>query len=166
MAEVTGVNNTTGVALLELYDLDTLQPFSANKLTNVATRGFVGAGAQNQLSAGFTVSGNTAKKLLIRAVGPTLGGAPFNVPGTLSDPLLRVTRADDGVVIRENDNWEQGNDTSLLNSAAVSVGAFPLNGGSKDAAVLMNLPPGRYNAQVVAPGSATGVALIEVYEVP
>ena len=166
VAEVTGVNNTTGVALLELYDLDTLQPFSANKLTNVATRGFVGAGAQNQLSAGFTVSGNTAKKLLIRAVGPTLGGAPFNFPGTLSDPLLRVTRADDGVVIRENDNWEQGNDTSLLNSAAVSVGAFPLNGGSKDAAVLMNLPPGRYNAQVVAPGSATGVALIEVYEVP
>ena len=109
---------------------------------------------------------NRAKKLLIRAVGPTLGGAPFNFPGTLSDPLLRVTRADDGVVIRENDNWEQGNDTSLLNSAAVSVGAFPLNGGSKDAAVLMNLPPGRYNAQVVAPGSATGVALIEVYEVP
>ena len=131
---------------------------------NVATRGVVSPG-QGQLIAGFVVSGNTSKKLLIRAVGPTLAAAPFNVAGVLADPFLRIVRSDN-VVIRENDNWEVGNDASLLSDAAVRVGAFPLAAGGKDAALLINLPPGTYSAQASGPGTSTGVALIEVYEVP
>jgi hypothetical protein len=163
-AQVSGVGGGTGVALVELYDVDSLQPFSTQKVMNVATRGVVGTG-QGQLIAGFVVSGNTAKKVLIRGVGPTLAAAPFNVGGVLTDPVLRLVRAD-GLVIRENDNWEMGNDAGLINDAAVRVGAFPLASGGKDSAMLINLPPGTYNAQVAGSGSTTGVALIEVYEVP
>ena len=163
-AQVSGVNGTTGVALVELYDVDNLTPFSPQKVMNVATRGVVSPG-QGQLIAGFVVSGNTSKKLLIRAVGPTLAAAPFNVAGVLADPFLRIVRSDN-VVIRENDNWEVGNDASLLSDAAVRVGAFPLAAGGKDAALLINLPPGTYSAQASGPGTSTGVALIEVYEVP
>ncbi len=163
-AQVSGVNGTTGVALVELYDVDSLQPFSSQKVMNVATRGVVGTG-QSQLIAGFVVSGNTAKKVLIRAVGPTLAAAPFNVAGVLADPSLVLVRSDN-VVVRENDNWETGNDAALINEAAIKVGAFPLATGSKDAAILLNLPPGIYSAQVTGPGTTTGVALVEVYEVP
>ena len=163
-AQVSGVSGGTGVALVELYDVDTLTPFSTQKVMNVATRGVVGTG-QAQLIAGFVVSGNTAKKVLVRAVGPTLAAAPFNVAGTLIDPFLRIVRSD-SVTVRENDNWENGNDGSLVNDAATRVGAFPLAAGSKDAAILINLPPGTYSAQATGAGTTTGVALIEVYEVP
>ena len=163
-AQVSGVGGRTGVALVELYDVDTLQAFSTQKLTNVATRAVLTA-AQNQIIAGFMVSGTTAKKVLIRAVGPTLGRAPFNIPGTLADPMLSLVRGDGGVV-RENDNWETGNDASLISEASVKVGAFALSAGAKDSAILINLPPGTYNAQVSGGAPGTGTVLVEVYEVP
>jgi hypothetical protein len=163
-AQVSGAGGGTGVALVELYDVDAAQPFTPQKLVNVATRGVVGAG-QAQLIAGFVVSGNTAKKVLIRAVGPTLGRAPFNVAGTLADPQLRLVRGAD-VVVRDNDNWENGNDAALVAEAASRVGAFPLAAGGRDAALLLSLPPGTYSAQVTGAGTSTGIALVEVYEVP
>jgi Tol biopolymer transport system component len=162
-AQVSGVNKTTGVALVEIYDLDNPAPFSPQKVMNVSTRGLVGTG-QAQLIAGFVVSGNTPKKVLIRAVGPTLGGAPFNIAGALADPVLKLLKGD--TVVRENDNWEQGNDGALVSAAATKVGAFSLGSGSKDAAILINLPPGAYTAQATGSNSTTGVALVEVYEVP
>ena len=103
--------------------------------------------------------------MLIRAVGPTLGAAPFNVAGVLADPFLRIVRSD-SLVIRENDSWEMGNDAALITEASAKVGAFPLAQGGKDAAILINLPPGSYSAQVTGAGTTTGVGLIEVYEVP
>jgi hypothetical protein len=163
-AQVSGVGGRTGVALVELYDLDTLQAFSTQKLTNVATRGVLTT-AQNQIIAGFMVSGTTSKKVLIRAVGPTLGRAPFNVPGTVADPMLRLVRGD-GSVIRENDNWETGNDAALISEASAKVGAFALSAGAKDCALLINLPPGTYSAQVTGAAPGTGTVLVEVYEVP
>ncbi len=163
-AQVSGIGAATGVALVELYDIDNLSPFSAQKVLNVATRGVVGTG-QAQLIAGFTVSGNTPKKILVRGIGPTLGAAPFNVPGALADPVLSIVRSD-GRVVRENDNWESGNDAMLVSGAAAKVSAFALPAGSRDAAILMSLPPGAYTAQVVGAGTGTGVALVEVYEIP
>jgi hypothetical protein len=169
-AQVSGVAGRTGVALVELYDVDTLSPFSQQKVMNVATRGVVGAG-QAQLIAGFVVSGNTPKKVLIRGVGPGLAGL-FPGMAVLADPLLQLVRTEsrpaglEYTVVRENDNWEAGNNSALLADAAASVGAFPLAAGSRDAAILLNLPPGTYSAQLSGPGTATGVALVEVYEVP
>ncbi|MES2693623.1 MAG: Ig-like domain-containing protein [Verrucomicrobiota bacterium] len=163
-AQVSGVGGGTGVALVELYDVDNLSPFSPQKVMNVASRGVVGTG-QAQLIAGFVVSGNTAKRILIRGVGPTLSAPPFNVPGVLADPVLTLMRTD-GTVVRQNDNWEMGNDPMLISNAASAVRAFTLAGGSRDAAILISLPPGSYTAQVTGTGTSTGVALVEVYEIP
>lgn len=161
-AQVRGVGNGTGVALIELYDVDSLAPFSPQKVMNVSSRGVVGTG-QAQLIAGFVVSGNTSKKILVRAVGPSL--STFGVEGVLADPVLSITRTD-GLAVRENDNWETGNDPMLIGAAAERVRTFALPGGSRDAALLIQLPPGSYTAQVTGAGNSTGVALVEVYEVP
>jgi hypothetical protein len=83
----------------------------------------------------------------------------------LADPQLRLLQGS-GTVVRDNDNWEVGNDAAMISEATAKVGAFPLATGARDAAILINLPPGSYSAQVTGPGTTTGVALVEVYEVP
>jgi hypothetical protein len=165
--QVSGVNNGTGLALVEVYDVDSPTPFSSQKVLNISTRGNVGTG-NNLLIAGFVINGGTSKKLLIRGVGPTLAAAPFRVPGVLNDPMLVLQRNVNGawLTVRENDNWETGNDATLVADAAAKVGAFPLLTGSKDAVLLLNLPPGTYSAQLSGVSATTGIGLVEVYEIP
>jgi hypothetical protein len=160
-AQVSGVGGTTGVALVEFYDLDANDPFSTQKVMSVSTRGLVGAG-DKVLIAGLNVTGNMPKKVLVRAVGPTLAG--FGVSNVLPDPILTIKSG--SATVRENDNWESGNDPTLVTAATVQAGAFPLSSGSKDAVILMTLPPGIYTAVVSGANGATGIALVEVYEVP
>ena len=158
-AQLSGVSNGTGVGLVEIYDTDTVSPFTSQKVTAISTRGFVNSG-DGSLIAGFIVNGSSPKKVLIEAVGPALS----NVPGLLADPVLQIMR--NGVVIRENDNWEMGNDRNLVIDAAARSGATALAAGSKDAAILINLQPGTYTAVASGAGGSTGIALINVYEVP
>ena len=80
--------------------------------------------------------------------------------------MLRIIRNTDNAVVRENDNWSVGNDVALVSEAAVRTGALALAAGSKDAAILISLPPGSYSAEVTGAGLSSGVALVEVYEVP
>ena len=158
-AQMSGVGNVTGVGLIELYDVDALAPFSSQRLINVSTRGEVGTG-NRVLIAGFNVNGSSPKRLLVRGVGPTL--ANHGVTSAVADPRLQIFQGQ--TVIRENDDWANGNDPVAIRTAAASVGAFELVNGSKDAALLITLPPGTYTAQVSTAG-ATGVGLVEVYEV-
>jgi hypothetical protein len=160
-AQVSGVSGTTGVALVEFYDLDANTPFTTQKTTSVSTRGVVGAG-DKVLIAGINITGNIPKKVLVRAIGPTLAG--FGVSNVLADPILTIYRGN--TVVRENDNWETGNDPTLIVDATTQIGTFPLSSGTKDAVILMTLPPGLYTAVVSSANGATGVALVEVYEVP
>lgn len=162
-AQVTGVSGSTGVGLVEIYDVDTQTPFSAEKVLNVSTRGRVGTGDQ-RLIAGVVINGTTPKRVLIRAVGPTL--STLGVNGSLADPNLRLIRQDTGLTVRENDDWGRGNDATLVTDVAAQVGAFALPAGSKDAALLITLPPGVYTAIVGTATGASGIALVEVYEVP
>jgi hypothetical protein len=112
------------------------------------------------LIAGFTLSGNVAKRVLIRGVGPSL--TQFGVTGTLANPMLAVYRG--ATVVADNDDWGGGED---LAAAFRSVGAFTLaSPTSRDAALLVTLQPGSYTAQLSGVGGTTGVALIEVYELP
>jgi len=109
------------------------------------------------LIAGFNIGGIGPRKLLIRAIGPTLG--VFGVAGTLGDPKLELYRG--STLLQANDNW----DASTADTFG-QVGAFSLVSGSKDAVLLVTLDPGAYTAQVSGVGNTTGVALVEVYEVP
>ena len=162
-AQVSGVGGATGVGLVEIYDVDTQTAFSAEKVLNVSTRGEVGAGDKN-LIAGVNINGTTPKRVLIRAIGPTLG--EFGVANPLADPVLRLVRQSDGVTVRENNDWGLGNEATDVAEAAAAIGAFALPAGSKDAVLLITLPPGSYTALVTSGSGSTGVAIVEVYEVP
>jgi hypothetical protein len=162
--QVSGKFGATGIALMEVYDA-TSGSFTATtpRLVNLSARAQVGTG-DSILIAGFSIVGVAPKTILVRGVGPGL--APFGVNGSLLDPLLTVhgTADNQDVVIASCDNW--GGTDELIKTFA-QVGAFPLNDpNSKDSALLITLSPGSYTAQVSGVNNATGVALIEVYEVP
>ncbi|MBL9188184.1 MAG: peptidylprolyl isomerase [Opitutaceae bacterium] len=157
--QIVGKNNGTGIALAEIYDATAVPVAATPRLVNVSARTQVGTGG-DILIAGFVIGGNSARTVLIRAIGPAL--AAFGVPGVLADPRLQLFSS--STVIRENDNW--GGDNQLTTVGA-SVGAFALaDGASRDAMLLVTLEPGNYTAQVSGVNGGTGVALVEVYEVP
>ena len=161
-AQVTGVGSATGIALAEVYDLDSYAPFSAKKLINISTRGNVGTGTSAMIG-GFHVNGTAPKRLLIRGTGPGL--TQFNVSGVLAAPHLQLFNGSQALV-RENYAWQTGNDGALVAAAAKQTGAFAFANGSNDTAILAVLPPGTYTAEVSGVGSTTGIALVEVYEIP
>jgi len=149
-----------GTVIAEVYDATANGSFDASRtprLINLSVSKNVGTG----LTMGFVIGGSTGKTMLVRAIGPTLGSA-FGVPGVMSDPKLELFDRD-GKSIATNDNW--GGATALA-FAFGDTGAFALNAGSADAALLTTLAPGNYTAQVTVATGATGVALVEVYEVP
>ncbi|MBI5770921.1 MAG: Ig-like domain-containing protein [Verrucomicrobia bacterium] len=149
-----------GNGLVEIYDLTKDNP--AQRLANLSSRAFVGTGDAT-LIAGMTISGEVAKPVLVRAIGPTL--AVFGVGGALVQPVLTVF-GDKGGVVAQNANWTAASNALEIARVAAQVGAFPLTTGSGDNAILLSLEPGNYTAQVTGVGGATGVALLEVYEVP
>ena len=169
-AEVSGVGGGTGTGLVEVYDADTQHP-SPTRLVNLSARDLVKTG-QDILIGGFAIGGGstgTAETVLVRAVGPTLGTSPYNVPGVLAQPVL--TLFDDGSragengtpkVIASNTGW--GGDLIVTN-VENAVGAFSLASSSADSILLVTLPPGGYTAQVTGLGGTTGIALVEIYEV-
>ncbi len=97
-AVVRGFNNTTGIAVVEVYDLDRSVD---SKLANISTRGFVLTG-DNALFAGTIVLGQAPQRVIVRAIGPSL-----NLPSKMLDPILELRNAN-GAVIRANDNWRIG----------------------------------------------------------
>jgi len=144
---------SSGTALAEAYEIDEL-----GALINLSIRGLVNS-ASDPLIAGFVMSGTQPKRVLVRGVGPSL--ANFGVENALSDPVLRIEAA--GQTVASNDNW-QDHDQSLIKTANQLVGAFALDHGSSDAAILVTLPPGVYTAVVTGASESSGPALLEVYE--
>jgi hypothetical protein len=159
-ATVTGAGGDTGIGLVEVWDMDTPAPFTANKLVDVATRGDVGTGGA-VLIAGFIIDGTAPKRLLIRGDGPGLGG--FGVSGFLATPHLQLYSG--STVIRENYSWGQGNDPGLIAKAQAEAGAFAFKPGSADSAILIVLNPGSYTVEISGANGATGNSMVEVYEV-
>jgi hypothetical protein len=158
-AQVSGAGGTTGVALVEVYDAGDAPPTAVTpKLANISTRGRVGTDDQI-LIAGIVIGGNAPKRVLVRAVGPSL--TPLGVNGALADPMLTILSG--STVISQNDDW--GGDASVV-AVANSIGAFALPSDSKDACLLITLAPGTYTAQVRGKNGSTGVAIVEVYDAP
>lgn len=152
-AQVSGATGGTGVALVELYDTE--GSGTPARMSNVSARSQISSG--EPLIAGFNIAGTGSRTLLIRAVGPTL--EQFGVTGTLADPKLELFG--NARKIQENDNWDLS-----IRATFTQLGAFDLITGSRDAVLVVTLPPGSYTAQVSGVSGATGVTLVEVYEVP
>ena len=158
--QIAGVGGAFGTVLAELYDATAVASFTAAtpRLINVSVRKQIDRG--ETLTAGFVIGGNTSRTVLIRAIGPTLGA--FGVPGTMSDPKLELYSGSS--VLAANDNW--GGDAQL-NAVCSAVGAFGISDpASKDAMLVITLPPGSYTAQVGGANNSSGAALVEIYEVP
>ena len=157
-AIVRGVNNTTGVALVEVYDLDTRRlDVSINaQLGNISTRGLVQTG-DNVMIGGFIVRGDLPARVIVRATGPSL--AQYGITDPLADPTLELHNGN-GAVIAFNDNWmDAPNKQAIIDS-----GFAPSN--NLESAILMTLDPGNYTAIVRGTNDTTGIALVEAYVLP
>ncbi|MDO8539118.1 MAG: matrixin family metalloprotease [Opitutaceae bacterium] len=132
-------------------------------LTNLSTRGTAGSGS-NAMIVGFVVAGPRNKVVLLRAIGPGLAAAPFNLPGTLGDPQLTVQGANGVTVATSAVVWDQSPNVAAIREASARVGAFGLAPGSRDAVVLVTLPPGAYTALTSSPTGATGTIIVEAYD--
>jgi len=153
---VSGVNTTTGIALAEIYDADASN--APSRLTNISARANTGVGA-NVLTAGFVIVGTTSETVLLRGIGPGL--TPFGITGVLARPQITVLSGNTSLAT--NAGW---GGSAALSSVFAQVGAFALAPTSADAALVVTLAPGVYSAQVSGVSNTSGVALIEVYEVP
>ena len=152
-AILSGKNATTGVGLVEVYDLT---PDSDSTLANISTRGFVETGSSVMIG-GFIVQ-NGIQKVIVRGLGPTLGQPPFNVPEALADPVLAIFDAN-GQQIASNDNWKDTQQAEIQAS-----GKAPPN--DNESAIIITRPAGNTTAIVSGKNGTTGNALVEVYTLP
>ena len=164
-AQVSGNNNNTGVALVEVYEVGT----STAKLISLSTRSYVTTGEGVTLPGFVIANGTGTRRLLVRVSGPAL--AAYGVVGTLADPVLRITDLANTVTYATNDDWGTPVGTNAVSGATLSAsfqqaGAQPFpDPNSKDAAILADFTPGVYAIQVSGAGGTSGVALTEVYDV-
>lgn len=158
--KISATGGASGAEIAEIYDATPTTAFTAStpRLVNVSVLKNLPAGGT--LSAGFVIVGSTPRTVLIRAVGPGL--STFNVAGVLADPQLQLYQSSVSTPIATNNDWSG---TAALQSAFSRVGAFSLAENSRDAALLMTLPPGNYSAQVAGAANTAGAVLVEVYEV-
>ncbi len=158
-AVVSGKDGGTGVALIEIYDLD--DPAVAGELGNLSTRGLVGTDA-NVMIGGVIVGpvGGSDAAVVVRALGPSL--AAFGITDPLADPVLEL-RNGNGDVIAMNDNWETDPPADNYSVEVKAAGLAPSD--ASESAVFANLVSGLYTATVSGKDGTTGVGLVEIYHV-
>ena len=148
-AIVRGVDNGTGIGVVEAYDLDLTVD---SQLANISTRGLVQTG-DNVLIAGTIVVGSPSRKVIVRAIGPSLP-----LVGTLADPILEL-RDGNGNILQANDNWQE----SPNKQAIIDSGIPPTH--DLESAIVATLPGSgaSYTAIVRGVNGTTGIAVVEVY---
>jgi len=152
-AVVRGNNGTTGVALIEVYDLSQT---SAAKLANISTRAFVSTG-DDIVIAGFILGNQSGEdRIVIRGIGPSL--AAFGVPGALANPTLEL-RDNNGALLFANNDWQDDPAQAAELTAAGLAPTNPLESG-----IAATLPPGPYTALLAGSNGGTGVGVVEVYD--
>jgi hypothetical protein len=158
-AVVRGVNNTVGVALVEVYDLS---PGAGSSLSNISTRSFVQTD-EHVMIGGFIVQGSGTKRAIIRAIGPEL--TQYGIPDALANPILELHNGS-GALIASNDDWQAtilggiitGNQVSDIQNSGHAPTA------ASESAIIADLQPGNYTAVVRGVNNTVGVALVEVYD--
>jgi hypothetical protein len=157
--QVTSVDNSAGVTLIEVYDADTAP---TSKLVDVSVFSATAPGS-DLLTLGFVLAGTEQRTLLVRGIGPTV--TRFGVTTQVNDPALDIYDSNQRKIL-DNDDWNRASYLSEMVLATNYVGAFELDDQSADAATLSLVDPGSYTVQVSGANATSGSALIEVYEVP
>ena len=147
-AVVRGVGNTTGIAVVEVFDLDRTVD---SRLANISTRGFVQTG-DNVLFAGTIVLGQTSQRVIVRAIGPSL-----NVPGKMADPTLQLVDAN-GTQVAFNDNWRSDQEIDIIASTVA-----PTNDLESAIVATLSGNASNYTAIVRGANGSTGIAVVEVF---
>jgi pectate lyase len=158
-ARLTAKGAAAGNVLVEVYDAAAeARGAGEPRLVNVSTLGRIGAG--RTLTAGFVIGGRFPRRVLLRGAGPSLTG--LGVVGAVADTQLTLFTPGQSAALQQNDNWTGA---PALREAFAAAGAFAYAAdNSRDAALIATLPPGAYTAQVSAIGTASGLALVEVYD--
>ncbi len=154
-AIVRGANGGTGVGTVQVFDL---AQTANSKLANISSRGFVDTG-DNVMIAGLIVGGGNGganARVVIRAIGPSLNGFLF---GALQDPTLELKDAN-GVTLRSNDDWKKDGQQAEIEG----TGLAPTD--DRESALVASLPGGQFTAVVRGKSGTTGVAVVQVYNVP
>jgi hypothetical protein len=152
-AIVRCTNNTLGVALIEVYDLN---PEALSKLGNISTRAFVSTD-DNIVIAGFIVGSHSGDdRIVVRGIGPSL--TAVGVPDALADPTLELRDLNGALLIANND-WQ---DNSAQAAELTAAGLAPTN--PLESGIAATLPPGHYTALLAGLNNGTGVGLVEVYD--
>ena len=157
-AIVRGQDNSTGVALVEAFEIEE----NFTRMINLSSRALVGTGA-DVVIPGFVVQGDLPSRVLIRAVGPGL--ANQGIAGFLANPIITIYDIA-GTAVESNGGWHNLWDPSEITKASQLVGAFPLTENSEDAAIIIDLEPGLYTVVTSGENGTTGVALVELYALP
>jgi hypothetical protein len=151
-AAVAGKNGTSGVALIEVYDI---RQDADSKLANLSTRAFVCA-SDNIVIAGFMLGGVGDTGIVIRGIGPSLTAA--GVPDALGDPTLEL-RDGNGQLRASNNDWQ---DNPIQATELMNAGLAPAN--QLESGIALVLPPGLYTALLAGQNNGTGIGLVEVYD--
>jgi len=158
-AVVRGVNNTVGVALVEVYDLSSGE---SSSLGNISTRSFVQTG-EHVMIGGFIIQGSGPKRVIIRAIGPEL--TQYGIPDALANPRLELHDGS-GALLATNDDWQTtiiggiitGNQVSDIQNSGHAPTA------ATESAIIADLPPGNYTAILSGVNNTAGVGLVELYD--
>jgi len=150
---VRGANNATGVAIVEVYDLDS--GTRTSRLANISTRGHVLIN-DNVMIGGFIVLGDVPKRVIMRVRGPSLNVGGALLSGRLMDPTLDLHDGN-GALMASNDNWRTTQQAEIAASTLVPT-------DDQEPAIVATLPPGNYTAITRGVGNTTGIALIEIYD--
>jgi hypothetical protein len=152
-AIVRGKNNTSGVALVEVYDLS---PAVLAKLANISTRAFVSTG-NDIVIAGFILGGNSGNdRIIVRGLGPSL--TAVGVPNALANPTLELRDSNGTLLVSDND-WQ---DNPAQAAELTAAGLAPTN--NLESGIAATLPPGSYTALLSGTSNGTGIGLVEVYD--
>ena len=154
-AIVRGNNNTSGVALVEVYDLNQT---AASKLANISTRAFVSTG-DNIVIAGFILgNGGGSDRIVVRGIGPSLAPGIFPVSAVLADPTLELRDANGALLISNND-WQD----NPVQAAEITADGLALT-NAREAGIAATLSPGLYTALLAGLNTGTGIGIVEVYD--
>jgi hypothetical protein len=152
-AVVSGKNNSTGVGLVEVYDLSLAVPA---KLANISTRAFASTG-NDIVIGGFILGNNNGNtRIVLRGIGPSLTAA--GVTNALANPTLEL-RDNNGALLASNNDWQ---DDAAQASEITAAGLAPTN--PLESGIAATLPPGVYSALLAGVNNGTGIGLVEVYE--
>jgi aldose sugar dehydrogenase len=170
--QLSGVNGTTGIGLIEVFEADA---DDSSQLVNLSTRARTQT-ADNVMIGGFIIDGTVPKTVLIRGRGPSMSSAPFLVSGVLADPVLKLFAGQS--TIAENNNWQDApNCGGFSCGTAAQIAAFDLDpcrpnpgqssapaGCELESAILITLNPGAYTTHLSGANALSGIGLVEIFQ--